>query len=100
MLHSARSRPEAEVLFINMAPLGGPVYAARPADLPIPRQRGCSCSWGALPKFGAGGQFHLEGRALTQGRFDPNATAVHLHDLLGYGETQTSATLGFGVGAV
>jgi hypothetical protein len=52
------------------------------------------------PGGGARGNLHLEGRTLAQGRLDPNATAVHLHNLLGDGEPQTGAALGLGVGAV
>src|SRR5262249_14718019 len=72
----------------------------RHAGLPGPRQRGCACSWRPLLKLGASGELHLEGRALTQGRFDPDAATVHLNDLLGNCETETSAALGLGVGAV
>src|SRR5262249_27357562 len=43
---------------------------------------------------------HLERRTLPYGRFDPDATTMHLDDLLGDGEAQTGAALGLGKGAV
>src|SRR5262245_32092744 len=46
------------------------------------------------------GKFHLEGRALSECRFDPNASAVHLDYLLGDCEPKTSATSGLGQRAV
>ena len=46
------------------------------------------------------GKLHLEGRALAQGRLDPDAAAVHLDDLLGDGEPEAGAALGLGVGVV
>src|SRR5262249_8996480 len=49
-----------------------------------------------LPKFGARGNLHLERRALANRRFDPNAPAVHLDDLLRNGEAKAGTTLGFG----
>src|SRR5499426_1156637 len=52
------------------------------------------------PTGGARGNLHLEGRTLAQRRLDPNATAMHLDDLLGNGEPQAGAALGLGVGAV
>src|SRR5262249_47462766 len=52
------------------------------------------------PTGGARGNLHLEGRTLPQPRLDPNATAVHLHNLLGDGEPETGATLGLGNRAV
>jgi hypothetical protein len=42
----------------------------------------CACSWRSLPKLGSCGQLHLEGRALAERRLHPDATAVHLNDLL------------------
>ena len=42
----------------------------------------------------------MERRALAYRRLDPDATTMHLHDLLGDGEAQSGATLGLGVGAV
>ena len=42
----------------------------------------------------------MKGRAFAQGRFHPDPAAVHLHDLFGYGESQTGAPLCFSVGAV
>jgi hypothetical protein len=42
---------------------------------------------------GTRGKLHLECRALAQSRLDPDATTVHLHDLLGDGEAQTGAPL-------
>ena len=42
----------------------------------------------------------MEGRALTQGRLDPDAATVHLHDLLGDGESEAGAALGLSKGAV
>ena len=42
----------------------------------------------------------MEGRSLPQRRFNPNAPAVHLDDLLGDGETEARTALGLGVGTV
>src|SRR5215475_13407 len=53
-----------------------------------------------LSEFGARGNLHLERRALAYCRFDPDATTMHLNDLLGDGEPKTSATSGFGQRAV
>src|SRR5215831_12345933 len=53
-----------------------------------------------LAELGASRELHLEGRAFAQGRLDPDAAAVHFHDLLGYCETEASTALCFGVGAV
>ena len=55
---------------------------------------------GGLPGFGADGKLHLEGRALAERRFDPDATAVHLDDLLGDGEAEAGPALRLGVGVV
>jgi hypothetical protein len=44
-----------------------------------------------------GWDLHLDGRALAQGRLNPDASNVHLHDLLGDGEPKASAALGLGV---
>src|SRR5262249_3624783 len=55
---------------------------------------------GELPEFGASGELNLEGRALAQGRLNPNAAAVHLDDLFGDGKSKARAALGLGVGAV
>jgi hypothetical protein len=43
-----------------------------------------------LPQLGARGNLHLKRRALAQGRLDPDASTVHLDDLLGDGEPETS----------
>src|SRR5262249_239820 len=61
---------------------------------------GCASSWHGPPEFGARGEFHLEGRAIPERRFDPNAAAVHLDDLPGACEPQTGPALGLGVGTV
>src|SRR5215475_3972652 len=53
-----------------------------------------------LSEFGARGNFHLERRALAYRRLDPDATTMHLNDLLGDGEPETSATSGLGQRAV
>src|SRR5262249_10293392 len=53
-----------------------------------------------LARFGTRGQLHLESRALTELRLDPDAAAVHLHDLLGDGKSQTGAALGLSKGAI
>ena len=57
-------------------------------------------SWASPPKFGARGKLYLEGRALPEYRFDPNAATMHLHDLLGDREPEPSATSGLGQRAV
>src|SRR5437764_340289 len=57
-------------------------------------------SWGALWKFGARGQLHLEGRALADRRLDPDATTVHLYNLLGDGEAEAGPALRLGIGVV
>src|SRR5215472_14577908 len=57
-------------------------------------------SWASPPKFGARGKLYLEGRALPEYRFDPDATTMHLHDLLGDREPEPSATSGLGQRAV
>src|SRR5215471_3553179 len=62
--------------------------------------RGCVCSRSRLAKFRARGELHLEGRPLTVRGFDPDAVAVHLHDLLGDGEPEASTALSLGVGIV
>ena len=49
---------------------------------------------------GTHGKLHLECGAFAQGRLDPDTPAVHLHDLLGDGEPEASATLCLGKGAV
>src|SRR5262245_42787238 len=54
----------------------------------------------SLPKFDTDGKLHLEGRTLADRRLDPNAAAVHLHDLLGDCEPEAGATLGLSKGAV
>src|SRR6516162_3323759 len=61
-----------------------------------PRRRECACSWRSLPKLGSRGQLHLEGRALAERRLYPDATAVHLNDLLGDGQTKAGTALGLG----
>src|SRR5262249_60696425 len=40
-------------------------------------------------------QLHLKRRTFAERRLDPNAAAVHLHNLLGNGEPQPRAALGF-----
>jgi len=57
--------------------------AQRAAQAFLSSTTGCAYSWRSLLKLGTGGQFHLEGRALAQGRLDPDAAAVHFDDLLG-----------------
>src|SRR5262245_47772822 len=42
----------------------------------------------------------MEGRPVAERRLDPDAAAVHLHNVLGDREPQPSATLGLGKGAV
>src|SRR5690242_18374424 len=76
------------------------VRASRPADLPNPRRPGCAFSWGALPKFGARGELHLERRSFARRRHHPDAPAVHLDDLFGDGEPEPRAALGLGKRAV
>src|SRR5215831_4680143 len=55
---------------------------------------------GNLAGLGARGKLHTERRALAYRRFDPDAPAVHLNDLLGDGEAEAGASLGLGKGAV
>src|SRR6185312_6500625 len=65
------------------------------------RRRGYAWSFGGgLLGFGADRQLHLKGCALTKRRFNPDASTVHLDDLLGDGEPEASAALGLGIGAV
>jgi len=52
------------------------------------------------PEFGASRELHLEDRTLPKRRFDPNAAAVHLDDLLGNRESEAGAALGLGKRAV
>src|SRR5262245_45842275 len=59
-----------------------------------------ACSRQPLAELSTSRQLHLEGRTLTQGRLDPDAPTVHLHDLLGDGESEAGAALGLGKGAV
>src|SRR5262245_46705974 len=47
-------------------------------------------------EFGTRGEFHLKRRAFARRRFDPDAPAVHLDDLLRDGEAEAGTTLGFG----
>src|SRR5262245_57633600 len=63
-----------------------------------PALRDSSC--GGLPELGARGKLHLKGRALPERRFDPNASTVHLDDLLGDGKSKARAAFGLGVGTV
>ena len=97
-----RPRPEGEVLSINIAPL-------KRSHKPDPRFSKLSAKEPSVdaqiaglgsPTGGARGNLHLEGRTLPQPRLDPNATAVHLHNLFGDGEPETGATLGLGNRAV
>jgi len=44
-------------------------------------------------KLGPGGQLHLEGRTLAQRRLNPDAAAVHPHDLLGDGQARAALGL-------
>src|SRR5215471_18517997 len=53
-----------------------------------------------LAELGARGEFHLKRRSFARRRLHPDTAAVHLHDLLGDGEAQASATLGLGQRAV
>src|SRR5262245_15968538 len=66
----------------------------------ITRNAGLACCRGWSLSGGARGNLHLERRTLTQGRLDPDAATVHLHDLLGDGESEAGAALGLGKGAV
>src|SRR5262245_27433248 len=59
-----------------------------------------ACLWGSLSELGARGKLHLEGRALAQRRLHPDATTMHLDNLLGDGKPETGATLRLGQGAV
>ena len=54
--------------------------------------------WPAV--FGEDRQLHLKRRTFAEHRLDPDAAAVHLHNLLGNGEPQPGAALGLAVGAV
>jgi len=49
-----------------------------------------------LPEFGARGKLHLKRRSFARRRYHPDPAAVHLDDLLGDGETEPRAALGFG----
>src|SRR5262245_65503368 len=53
-----------------------------------------------LSEFGARGEFHLKRRSFARRRYHPDATAVHLDDLLGDGEAEARAALGLGKGTV
>src|SRR5262245_66057841 len=55
---------------------------------------------GGLLEFGARGELHLKRRSFAWRRHHPDASAVHLHDLLGDGETEPRAALGLGQRAV
>src|SRR5262249_23143373 len=72
----------------------------RRAGRPGLRRSGCACSCHGLAVFGDDGQLHLEGCTLAEPGLDPDAPAVHLHDLLGDGEAEAGAAFGLGVGAV
>src|SRR5262249_34915677 len=65
---------------------------------PIKRTDACSCH--GLAIFGLDRQLHLEGCTFAERRLNPNAAAMHLDDLLGDGEPETSATSGLGQRAV
>ena len=54
----------------------------------------------ALLACGADRQLHLERRAFAHRRFHPDATAMHLYDLLGDGKAEPGPAFGLGVGAV
>src|SRR5262245_16065370 len=56
--------------------------------------------WRSLSELGARGKLHLEGRALAQRRLHPDATTMHLDDLLGDRKPESSATSGLGQRAV
>src|SRR5262245_13705265 len=53
-----------------------------------------------LAEFSARWELHLKRRSLPRRRHHPDAAAVHLNDLLGDGEAEPRAALGFGKGAV
>src|SRR5215831_14072655 len=53
-----------------------------------------------LAELGARGDLHLKRRSFARRRLHPDATAVHLDDLLGDGETKARAALGLGHRAV
>jgi len=62
--------------------------------------RACTCSWHALSGLGANGPLHLNGRALAQGRLDPEVTAVHLNNLLGDSEAKACSAFDLRVRAI
>ena len=91
--HAAQQSPIISTTYRCPKANGG---AVRRFGLPGPRY-----TWsGALQKFGANWKLYLEGCALAQRRINPDATTVHLDDLLGDGEPETGPAFGFGVGAV
>src|SRR5262249_5960311 len=68
-----------------------------------PRNRslpGLVSSCPSHPVRGSDRQLHVKRRTFAERRYDPDAAAVHLHNLLGNGEPQPGAALGLGVGAV
>src|SRR5215468_5919677 len=56
--------------------------------------------WRSLSELGARGKLHLEGRALAQRRLHPDATTMHLDDLLGDRKPESSASSRLGQRAV
>src|SRR5215813_6599243 len=96
------TRPEGEVHSINIAPLKR-THKPDPRLSQLPAEKlshDAQIAGRGSPTRGARGNLHLEGRTLAQRRLDPNATAVHLHNLLGNGKTKTGAALGPRVGVV
>src|SRR6202008_660600 len=52
------------------------------------------CAWSCDHLFGTNGQLHLEDRSFPHRRVHPDATTVHLADLLGNGEAKASTAFG------
>jgi hypothetical protein len=67
---------------------------------PLLADKQMRCDLGSSRSGSASGNLHLERRALTQVRLDPDAAAVHLDNLLSDGKAETSAALGLGKRAV
>src|SRR5262245_15875923 len=57
-------------------------------------------SLGVPAELGARGELHLKLRSFARRRLHPDPPTVHLHDLLGDGETEPRAALGLGKRAV